>query len=178
MTPITFTTTLDFDTVWAQNRRLHKKRRLVLTLVAAGLCALTLGEVIWFWVRYHYIDKMLVFCGLGCALLALFYAVINPAIVKRRAQKAIETAGVSVQTTVLYEDRMTVHSEGLKGMSDEEVLYSSFSGIWETPEMFLFMNQRRSVGAVDKRSVSEEECQRARAFLHGLYPGKQYKVIG
>ena len=177
MTPIIFKTTFDFDTVWAQNRRLHKKRQLIFTLIAAGLFTLTLGEVIWFGVRYRYIDSRLVLCVLGSALLVLFYAVIHPAIVKRRVQKVIETSGVSVQTAVLYEDHMTVHAEGPKGVSDEVLQYSSFSGIWETPEMFLFMNQRSSVGAVDKRSVSEEECQRARALLRGLFPDKQYKVI-
>ena len=177
MTPIIFKTTFDFDTVWAQNRRLHKKRQLIFTLIAAGLFTLTLGEVIWFGVRYRYIDSRLVLCVLGSALLVLFYAVIHPAIVKKRVQKVIETSGVSVQTAVLYEDHMTVHAEGPKGVSDEVLQYSSFSGIWETPEMFLFMNQRSSVGAVDKRSVSEEECQRARTLLRGLFPDKKYKVI-
>ena len=79
MTPIIFKTTFDFDTVWAQNRRLHKKRQLIFTLIAAGLFTLTLGEVIWFGVRYRYIDSRLVLCVLGSALLVLFYAVIHPA---------------------------------------------------------------------------------------------------
>ena len=177
MTAITFKTTFDFDTVWAQNRRLHKKRQLVLTLIAAGIFAFALGSTIWFLVRYHYTNTSLIVCNLMLAFLVVFYSVINPALVKKRVRKTIETAGVSVQTAVLYEDRLSVHSEGQKGVADEDIQYSSFSGIWETPEMFLFMNQRSSVAAIDKRSVSEEECQRARAFLQGLFPGKQYKVI-
>ena len=153
MTPITFTTTFDFDTVWAQNRRLHKKRQLIMTLIAAGIFAFALGSAIWLWVRYRYTSASIIVCTSMLAFLVVFYAVINPAIVKSRVRKIIETSGVSVQTAVLYEDRMTVHSEGPKGMSDEEVLYPSFSGIWETPEMFLFMNQRRSVGAVARKSA-------------------------
>ena len=51
-----------------------------------------------------------------CALLVVFYAAIRPAIAKRRVQKVIETAGESVQTAVLYENRQLVHSEGPKGL--------------------------------------------------------------
>ena len=177
MTPIIFKTTFDTDTVWTQNKRIHKKRRLFFTLFGVCLFAFALGSVLWFWVRYRYTNASLISCVLISALLVLFYAVINPALVKKRIEKTMETAGTSVQTTTLYEDHLSVHSEGLKGVFDEDLQYSSFSGVWETPEMFLFMNNKTSMVAIDKRSVSGEELHRARTFLMGLFPGKQYKNI-
>jgi hypothetical protein len=145
----------------------------IVVIISAVLLFIGLSSMNWFRSTYYsvFIPLILCFC---CPLLLVIFFYIQPAILKKRAEKYYRTYQEIMKTANLkfFVDDVITESEYLT-LTDP---YALMSLCIETPDLFVLAKDRERMLVIPKRCIPQEKRQDFTSFLRQVF-ARRRKVM-
>lgn len=176
MFPFKVTTKLGESEHLAFNEAVTGTRRKILMAIGfigtAAFVYLTLRDYITLRVlRPGYITLAILYL-----VLALYPAVIVPALTKKRVREHIARNGETTINYEFFEDRLDESFERKTGSGTTQISYSGLIKVIETERFFILFATDTAARMVYKNAMTPEQAEALRAALKNYVPEKKYVI--